>query len=124
MQTSPIPLQVRQKAVFALSSATITAEEMTTALGMEPDRVSKRGSKSASPARPAFHSWAVEAPAGNVDAFTEQVDALVARLEPISDRLATLAQRVIQDPSGAPYPQWPTIRRLSRVPWNFGSGPS
>lgn len=95
---------------FALDSATITAVEMTAALEMEPDRVTERGSKSVDPPRPAFHGWEVQASDGNPDSFTERVDALVQRLEPVADRLTVLVQRILQDPNGGPYPQQPQVR--------------
>jgi sorbitol-specific phosphotransferase system component IIC len=47
----------------------------------------------------------VQAPPGSPESFTEHVDALVERLEPISDRLAVLIQRIHQDPSGGLFPQ-------------------
>jgi hypothetical protein len=93
-----VDLLVRQRASFVVESTQVTADEMTAALGMQPDLVQVRGSKAAEPPRPTFHQWVVQAAAVDADADT-QVEELVERLEPLVERLTVLVARIRQDPN-------------------------
>lgn len=91
------PLLVRQYVEFSVQSTVITTDEMTDLLGMEPDSVLVRGSRSADPPRPVWHIWTVRADA---DAYLgEQPDQLVDRLRPVEGRLRALVERIASDPS-------------------------
>jgi hypothetical protein len=83
------PLKVNQYVYFALKSETTPAETMTRQLGVEPDRISVRGSRLHHPPHPACHTWKIEcrAPGLPVD---EQVAAVLARVRPLTDAIQTL----------------------------------
>ena len=77
-----------QYAAFTIYSD-VGPDRISEALGVEPDQVSWRGSRSTDPVLPVTNIWSVEAHG------TTQADELVAelldRLEPLTDRLAVLA---------------------------------
>lgn len=75
--------KVRQYCYFRIESRTVTADQITAILGMQPDRATVRGSRSAAPrVHPANHSWVVECTEhGRID---QQVAAVLRRIEPIS----------------------------------------
>ncbi|WP_329245510.1 DUF4279 domain-containing protein [Actinoallomurus sp. NBC_01490] len=52
-------MRVRQYVYFALHSSTLPAAEMATRLGLEPDEVSVRGSRTTTPPRPVTHVWKI-----------------------------------------------------------------
>ncbi len=78
---------------FALKSDCVPAADITARLGIEPDKVSVRGSRLADPPRPACHVWAVECrtPGLTID---EQIDHLLQRLLPSADLIGELAQEL------------------------------
>ncbi|MET9616675.1 DUF4279 domain-containing protein [Kitasatospora indigofera] len=94
-------MPLRQYAYFALFSGHVSADEMTSQLGITPDEVSVRGSRFTEPkAIPAGHRWKVvcREPGLCVD---EQIARIVERLRPCTDRIAELAGRLAADDGGA-----------------------
>ncbi|MFB7373447.1 DUF4279 domain-containing protein [Streptomyces sp. NPDC056222] len=89
---SGIPLN--QYVYFALRSRCITPQEITEALGIEPDetRVHNPRRLPVDPARPFFQSWKVvcREPGLRVD---EQITHGLDRLRPRTDRIAELMKR-------------------------------
>jgi uncharacterized protein DUF4279 len=83
-------LRIRQHVYFAVRSATLTADQVTQRIGIEPDAVDVRGSRSATPLRPAAHSWKLtcEDPGLTVD---EQIQTVLARLRDAEEALAQLS---------------------------------
>ena len=101
----PSRVPVHQYVYFALSSNDTSAAEMTAVLGIEPDEISVRGSRTTEPVSiPACHRWKVvcREPGLRVD---EQVAAVLARLAPHTEEIAALARRLdaedAQSPSAA-----------------------
>lgn len=92
-------MRIKQRCYFAVWSEQMTAEEVTARLGMDPDHVMVRGSRMADPARPALHSWSVDCdePGLCVD---EQIQRVVARLEPLADAIGALVEELIAGESG------------------------
>jgi hypothetical protein len=88
--------RIRQHVYFAVRSGTVTADEVTQRVGIEPDGVDVRGARSHTPARPAAHSWKVvcEQRGLTVD---EQIEAVVSRLRGAEEKLA----RLCSDPACA-----------------------
>ncbi|WP_354481358.1 DUF4279 domain-containing protein [Leifsonia sp. 563] len=82
-------VRIRQYVYFRLFSETVTADAITEALGLDPDRVSVRGSRRVDPPRPVTHSWQLRCgePGLRVD---EQVERVVRRLQPIDARIREL----------------------------------
>ncbi|MGN9915747.1 DUF4279 domain-containing protein [Micromonospora palomenae] len=91
---------ISQYAYFALSSNRVSAAEITARLGVEPDEIVVRGSRRASPVRPASHRWKITCrkPGLTVD---EQVDRIVDRLFGHAERIGELAIE-LDDIDGAP----------------------
>ncbi|MEV0725354.1 DUF4279 domain-containing protein [Micromonospora purpureochromogenes] len=81
---------ISQYAYFALSSHRVSAAEITARLGMEADEIVVRGSRLASPARPASHRWKITCrkPGLTVD---EQINRIVDRLFRHAERIGELA---------------------------------
>ncbi|MER7457227.1 DUF4279 domain-containing protein [Micromonospora sp. NPDC126480] len=81
---------VSQYVYFALSSERVSAAEITARLGIEPDEIAVRGSRVASPARPACHRWKITCrkPGLTVD---EQISRIVDRLFDHAERIGELA---------------------------------
>ncbi|MEV7700962.1 DUF4279 domain-containing protein [Streptomyces sp. NPDC086779] len=92
-QYSP-KMPLRQYVYFALSSRRITAQEITDALGIEPDeiQVHNRRGLPADPARPFSQSWRVvcREPGLCVD---EQIAYVLGRIRPRTDRIAELMEK-------------------------------
>ncbi|MDA5281063.1 DUF4279 domain-containing protein [Streptomyces sp. Isolate_45] len=84
----------RQYVYFALSSRRITAQEITDALGIEPDetQVHNRRGLPVDPARPFSQSWKVvcREPGLCVD---EQIAHVLGRLRPRTDRIVELMKQ-------------------------------
>ena len=78
-----------QYAAFTIYSDVVAPDRISEALGVEPDQVSWRGSRSTDPILPVTNIWSVEAH-GTAHA-DELVAELLDRLEPLTDRLAVLA---------------------------------
>ncbi|GHE24626.1 hypothetical protein GCM10018781_75060 [Kitasatospora indigofera] len=86
-------MPLRQYAYFALFSRHISADETTSHLGITPDEVSVRGSRSTEPkAIPAGHCWKVVCREPGLCA-DEQITRILDRLRPCTDRIAELAGR-------------------------------
>ncbi|PZF86781.1 DUF4279 domain-containing protein [Micromonospora deserti] len=81
---------ISQYAYFALSSDRVSAAEITARLGIEPDEIVVRGSRLASPARPASHRWKITCrePGLMVD---EPINRIVDRLFGHAERIGELA---------------------------------
>jgi hypothetical protein len=81
-------MRVRQDAYFSLSSVDLSPEDITRAVGMEPDEVIVMASKRIEPPVPACHTWKVVATSrGPVD---EMLAELVARIRPASSSIGDL----------------------------------
>ncbi|MFG1838589.1 DUF4279 domain-containing protein [Micromonospora sp. NPDC049175] len=86
-------MRVHQYAYFSLRSDQLSAREMATRLGMEPDETSVKGSRRANPPVPRVHSWRVMCRDSGLT-VDEQVDRLIDRLEPIADEIAALVRAI------------------------------
>ncbi|MER5402583.1 DUF4279 domain-containing protein [Streptomyces sp. NPDC002599] len=94
-------MPLRQYAYFALFSEHISADEMTSQLGIRPDEVSVRGSRFTEPTViPVSHSWKIVCwePDLRVD---EQIARVLDRLRLHTGRIAELATRLAADGGGA-----------------------
>ncbi|MEV0331069.1 DUF4279 domain-containing protein [Micromonospora echinospora] len=91
---------ISQYAYFALSSNRVSAAEMTARLGIEPDEIAVRGSRLASPARPATHRWKIVCRKAGLT-VDEQIDRIVERLFGHAERIGELAGE-LDDTDGGP----------------------
>ncbi|MFC8720014.1 DUF4279 domain-containing protein [Kitasatospora sp. NPDC057198] len=94
-------MSLRQYAYFGLSSQHISADEMTSRLGITPDEVTVRGSRITTPrAIPASHRWKIvcREPGLCVD---EQIARILDRLRPHTARIAELVGQLSADDGGA-----------------------
>lgn len=96
-------MRLHQYVYFALQSNHVSAAEMTTRLGIEPDEVVVRGSRQTDPAVPVSHAWKVvcRKPHMTVD---EQIDHVLDRLVVEADRIGELAaelDRIDQSPGSS-----------------------
>jgi hypothetical protein len=85
-----VTLRIRQYVYFAVDSSAVPAAEMTTAIGLTPDKIMVRGSRrNTNPPVPRSHSWQVicDAPGWRVD---EQLEQLIHRLRPYQHAIRAL----------------------------------
>ncbi|MFI1522619.1 DUF4279 domain-containing protein [Kitasatospora cineracea] len=123
---------IRQYAYFGLSSLTMSAAEMTAVLGIEPDEITVRGSRSTGRrVLPVLHRWKVvcREPGLGVD---EQVARVVARLAPHADAIAALTRRLDAEDGEGPSAVLEVVRvfndedeqdRLAGTPPELVEGP-
>jgi hypothetical protein len=83
--------RIRQYVYFAVRSEAVNADEVSRRLGLEPDRVMVRGSRTAEPPRPTANAWQIvcDEPGMTID---EQVKVVLQRLRPAEPRLVELAK--------------------------------
>lgn len=84
--------KVQQYCYFVIASGTVTADEITAAIGMRADIAKVRGSTSVSPrVVPVEHSWRIVCDEhGRID---EQITPLLRRIEPVSLLVRQLVDR-------------------------------
>jgi hypothetical protein len=82
---------IRQYVYFAVRSDAVNADEVSRRLGLEPDHIAVRGSRSAEPPRPVANVWKIvcDEPDMTID---EQVEVVLQRLRPAEARLVELAK--------------------------------
>ncbi|HMJ76478.1 MAG TPA: DUF4279 domain-containing protein [Iamia sp.] len=81
-------MKVLQYVYLGVSSETLDPATITQRIGIGPDRVEVRASRSVDPPRPVANRWRLDAsPGGTVD---DRIDEMLARIEPCADRLAEL----------------------------------
>ncbi|MFB7618312.1 DUF4279 domain-containing protein [Kitasatospora sp. NPDC056181] len=94
-------MPLRQYVYFALFSQRVSADEMTSQLGIAPDEVSVRGSRITEPkAIPVSHSWKVVCRDPDL-CVDEQIARILDRLQPHTARIAELAGQLAIDDGGA-----------------------
>ncbi|MFG1774804.1 DUF4279 domain-containing protein [Micromonospora sp. NPDC049051] len=81
---------IRQYAYFSLRSRSVPASEITARLGLEPDEVLVRGSRSVEPPRPVLHNWQITCREPGL-AVDEQIARVVARLLPLAAEVRHVA---------------------------------
>ncbi|MER5204170.1 DUF4279 domain-containing protein [Streptomyces sp. NPDC002825] len=94
-------MPLHQYVSFALFSRDTSADDMTSQLGIAPDEVSVRGSRLTGPAViPVDHAWIVvcREPGLRVD---EQIDRVLDRLQPHTDRVSRLARQLAAGGGGS-----------------------
>lgn len=104
---------ISQYVYFAFSSRTMSAAEMTAALGLEPDEFKVRGSRIAQPKPvPATHSWKIvcREPGLRVD---EQAERIVQRLSPHLEAIAALARQLHTEHHQAPSAVLEVVRQFN-----------
>ncbi|SCL37589.1 protein of unknown function [Micromonospora pallida] len=86
-------MRVRQYVYFSLQSDQMPADEMAARLDMEADEAKVKASRRANPPVPRCHAWKVVC---RDDGLTvdEQIDQVIGRLQPITDRIAALAREI------------------------------
>ncbi|MHA3703124.1 DUF4279 domain-containing protein [Jatrophihabitans sp. YIM 134969] len=82
-------MKISQYVYLCIYSQTIDAEQITDALGVAPDAVKMRGSRTAQPPRPLEHSWQIECRDAGM-AIDDQVEALLDRITPVVAKLRAL----------------------------------
>jgi hypothetical protein len=70
-------MRIRQYVYFALRSRELSATEMATRLGLEPDEVLLRGSRQPDPPVPVSHAWKIVC---RLTPYTEKIAELAAEL--------------------------------------------
>ncbi|MFB7382524.1 DUF4279 domain-containing protein [Kitasatospora purpeofusca] len=87
-------MPLHQYVYFGVFSRRTSAAEMAALLNIEPDEATVRGSRFTEPVmRPVSHAWKIvcREPGLRVD---EQIDRVLGRLRPHTDRIAELAGRL------------------------------
>lgn len=105
---------INQYVYFALKSYHLSADQIAERVGLDPDERLVRGSRTPTPPVPVMHSWELvcRKPGMRID---EQVENVLARLEPVKDHIRTLTSggevfavlqlvRFFQDEDAAPAP--------------------
>ena len=92
-------MRIRQYVYFSVYSETATAEEIASYLGLDPDRMAVRGSRSTDPPRPPEHRWELvcELPGLQID---EQVASVLGRLRRVEHRLVTIGAELLGEGGG------------------------
>lgn len=89
---SPKVWKVHQYCYFWISSEVVTAEQITSQVGMEPDSITVRGSRQTEPrALPIEHSWMVKC--GRHARIDEQVSEVLDRVRPAAQAIRVLTAR-------------------------------
>jgi hypothetical protein len=85
-------MRLRQYVYFAIRSDTVTADQVTAALGLQPDQVMVRGSKDPERVIPCQHGWDLKCdePGLKVD---EQLDIVMQKMTPAIPALLALLDR-------------------------------
>ena len=94
-------MHINQYAYLALFSRSITAADMATVIGLDPDEISVRGSRRTEPTPvPVHHCWRIVCrdPGLRVD---EQVTRIIDRLTPHTAAIAALAARLDTEDEGS-----------------------
>ncbi|MFC5753757.1 DUF4279 domain-containing protein [Actinomadura rugatobispora] len=86
-------MRISQYAYFALRSPVVPAAEMAARLGLEPDEVTVRGSRTVDPPRPAVHTWKIVCRERGLR-VDEQIDRIIERLGPYRDRVVALSREL------------------------------
>ena len=81
-------MKIYQYADFLVKSVSVSADDVTAALGVKPTRVWVRGERSVEPVRPQTHGWSLRATGGGV--VDELVLELLDRIEPAAGKFAQL----------------------------------
>ncbi len=92
-------MRIRQYVNFSVYSDTATAHEIASYLGLAPDRIRGRGSRSTDPPRPPQHSWQLlcDSPGLTID---EQAASVLDRLRGVEDRLVTIGADLLGEGGG------------------------
>ena len=85
-------LKTSQYAYLAVKSETVTAVEIATAVGLEPDSVLVRGARRPAPPLPVAHVWAIECRSEGMD-LDRQIATVIERIKPHAAELQALSQR-------------------------------
>jgi hypothetical protein len=87
-----VPWKVQQYCYFWISSEVVSADEITAALDLAPDRTMVRGSRRMTPKPvPAAHSWDLVCELhGRID---EQASEVLSRIEPVAGAVRRLVDR-------------------------------
>jgi hypothetical protein len=93
-------MRIKQRCFFGIRTDDMPADEITSRLGLEPDGVLVRASRSVEPPRPAVHLWHVSCddPGLRVD---DQVERVLLRLESKIDAIADLVRELGADDRGS-----------------------
>ena len=92
-------MRIRQYVYFSVYSKTATADEIASYLGLDPDRILVRGSRSTDPPRPPEHSWELQcdSPGLTIDG---QAASVLDRLRGVEDRLVTIRADLLGEGGG------------------------
>jgi hypothetical protein len=82
-------VRISQYVSFDLSSDTVTAETVTSRLGIQPDRTSIRGSRRAEPPIPTRHHWSVRCRERGLR-VDDQITVVLDRIEPVRQKILDL----------------------------------
>lgn len=89
-------MRLRQYAYFGFTSQNVTASMITGRLGIEPDRILVRGSRTSSPPVPRFHTWRVTCaePGLRVD---QQIAKVIERVRPRQNEVELLSRELLAE---------------------------
>jgi hypothetical protein len=86
-------MRISQYAYFTVRSERTAAHHITGRLGIEPDEIQVRGSRSVVPVLPRYHAWEIVCRDRDLR-IDEQIDRIVARLAPHADQIAALVAEI------------------------------
>jgi hypothetical protein len=82
-------MRIRQYVYFGLWSDELSADDLTTILGVAPDAVSVRGARRSDPPVPVSHLWALECRSDSLD-VGEQIEQVLRRIRPLASGIEAL----------------------------------
>jgi Domain of unknown function (DUF4279) len=83
-------VKITQYVYFGISSEMLTAEAITVRIGVAPDKIETRGSRSVDRPRPRRNKWELGSYERGLD-ISAHVAIVLARLAPASDKIRALA---------------------------------
>ncbi len=82
-------MKIKQYVYFGISSEVLTAEMIAGRIGLEPDKIMVRASRTADPPRPRRHKWELGSYEPGLD-ISDHVSRVLVRVEPARDAICAL----------------------------------
>jgi Domain of unknown function (DUF4279) len=95
-------VRIRQSVEFGITSTNTTADELATRIGIEPDRVSVKGSRITEPPIPRWHWWKIVCDENDLN-IDEQIAKVLSRVKSHSADIAMIVKELEREspPGGA-----------------------
>ena len=89
-------MRLRQYAYFGFTSQNVTAAMITARLGIEPDRILVRDSRTSSPPVPSCHTWRMSCAERGLW-VADQISKVIERVRPRQREIAQLTRELLDE---------------------------